>query len=149
VSRGLPRRRTADQPTERKALLAQLEARASAWKSGTSGAAPARPAANALRACATQLSACLADEVDRVHPLVRSRLPIETGTLDVVRDEHATLTHLVSLLHDRLGACERGEPGADATVGVVLRDLVDVWRTHVRRFDQVIDPLLARLDRPR
>ena len=81
-----------------------------------------------------------------MHPLVRARLPIETGTMEVVSEEHATLNHLVTLLHERLAACERGEPGAHATVGVVLHDLIAVWRTHVRRFDQVIDPLLRRLE---
>lgn len=147
VSRGLPRRNSdADHPTERNALLAQLEAHASDWKPGASGGGPALPAAAALRECAERLCACLADEAERVHPLVRAHLPVETGTLEVVCDEYATLNHLVTLLRERLAACERGEPGASATAGVVLRDLIDAWRTHVRRFDQVIEPLLQRLE---
>lgn len=146
VGRGLSRRRPGEErPSERMAVLTLLEEQERTWRVLGEGSVPATPAFDALRRCADRLGACLTDEVRRVHPVVRLHLPAETGTMDVVREEQATLEHLVTLLGERLAACKRGEPGAGATVGVVLHDLVDVWRTHVRRFDQVIDPLLRRL----
>lgn len=117
-----------------------------AWRTGRDGNGAGVPSSESVRQCLARVSACLAGEAESVHPLVRAHLPAETGTLDVVRDEHATLNHLVTLLTDRLDACDRGEAGACAIAGVVLRDLVDAWRTHVRRLDRVIDPLIRRLE---
>jgi hypothetical protein len=131
-------------------LLAELSDLEAAWATRPAGTrtAPVAPLAD-LRRCANRLSVCLADETTRVHPLIREHLPIETGTLEVVCDEHATLQYLVRLLHERLAAVERREAGAPAAVDVVLKDLIELGRTHVRRFDGVIDPLLLRFEQSR
>ncbi|HSG91197.1 MAG TPA: hemerythrin domain-containing protein, partial [Pseudomonadales bacterium] len=102
--------------------------------------AAADPTGESLRSLAERLIAHLEDEQRRIHPLVDRHLPIGTGTLDAVRDEHATFVSLVDLLNRRLA-------GQDSdSVAVIVHDIEQLWRAHVRRFDRVIGPVLRHLD---
>jgi hemerythrin-like domain-containing protein len=135
-----------DRVTGRKALLAQLESMETVWRARLDEKDSGLAALEPLRGCVERLRECLADEAEHIHPLVQAYLPTETGTMEAIADEHTTLRGLVTLLADGLSAYSRSEPGAETTVGVALHDLVDVWRTHVRRFDRALAPLLRRLE---
>jgi hypothetical protein len=105
------------------------------------------PAPFRLRMLGRQLIAHLAAEQEHLHPLVHRQLPNGTGTIDAVRDEHATFLSLVELLDRRLSAPGGSED--DPSVLVIVRDIEELWRTHVRRFDRVIGPVLRQLDEGR
>jgi hypothetical protein len=90
-----------------------------------------------------QLTAHLAEEERHVHPLVRQHLPLGTGTLDAVREEHATFLSLLELLDRRLTGLVHN---TDPSVVVIVHDIEQLWRAHVRRFDRVIGPVLRHLD---
>lgn len=104
--------------------------------------AAADPTYDGLASLGRRVQAHLAEEEQAVHPVVRQHLPAGTGTIDAVREEQATLLSLIELLEARLAAV-----GADrSAVAVIVRDIEQLWRAHVRRFDRVIGPLLRRLD---
>jgi hemerythrin-like domain-containing protein len=100
-----------------------------------------------LTRCADDIADHLADEERSVYPLLRSRLPPETGTLEAALYEHATLRDLLAVLRDRCADVAAGRADAAPVVGAVLRDLLALWRLHARRIDRAVAPLLRRLDR--
>jgi hypothetical protein len=112
---------------------------AAEWARVAGDPAPAR-----LRLLGQQVIAHLAAEQEHLHPLVHRYLPSGTGTIDAVQAEHATFISLVDLLDRRLSA--PGGSKDDSSVSVIVRDIEELWRTHVRRFDRAIGPVLRQLD---
>jgi hypothetical protein len=102
--------------------------------------AAADPTGQPLQNLGRRLLAHLEEEQLRVHPLVGRYLPNGTGTLDAVRDERATFICLIDLLNRRLDGANHD------SVAVIVRDIEQLWRAHVRRFDRVIGPVLQQLD---
>ncbi len=134
---------------EHRLLLTRLSRADVIWRARTAAPDPSRSgrASVAVQRCASDIVAHLADEERSVYPLLRARLPFETGTLDATLTDHATLRDLVSLLRQRCVEADDGAPEAAPAAGAVLRDLLEVWRLHARRVDRAVAPLLRRLDR--
>jgi hypothetical protein len=69
----------------------------------------------------------------------------ETGVLDTFRREGEHFSALLQLLNDGRGWLAAREPGAEAGIAAVVRDLSSLWGQHLRRVD-VIAPLLSRFE---
>lgn len=86
-------------------------------------------------------------EARMVGPRVGGSFPDETGTLETFEREREDFAELLRLLGDGRDWLDRQEPGAEAEIAAVVRDLSSLWEKHVRRVD-VLAPLLARLEGP-
>ena len=98
-----------------------------------------------LDACERRIARHLEVEERTLYPRLHAHLPDETGTLEAALREHDTLRQLIELLRHKSHRLAGSEAGVEGDIEAALHDLVDLWRLHARRVDDVIAPLLARL----
>jgi hypothetical protein len=135
--------------SEHAELLAELSRADGAWAAGaadTVGLAWHGSFPVDLQRCADRLVAHLADEERLVYPHLADCLPLESGALEAALDEHATLRNLLTLLQQWTASPTSVASDDAAAIGATLRDLLDLWRMHAHRVDDVIGPLLAELE---
>ncbi len=80
-----------------------------------------------------------------VYPLLERYVPREIGSADAMLQEHRTAEALVALLVEGMPALRAGVPAAVSRAASVAQDLLVLLREHMRKEDDVINPLLLRL----
>jgi hemerythrin-like domain-containing protein len=132
---------------EHQALLGRLSRFERTWsRPATSARLRQRRAAlpRLIDACDSGIAPHLANEETVLYPTLHAHLPEDTGTLDAALREHDTLREVMSLLRQRGERYIGGETAAEVEIAATLQDLIELWRQHVRRIDNVIAPLIAR-----
>lgn len=84
-------------------------------------------------------------EEAEVYPLLERYLPAEIGSAEAMLQEHETLGSLVGLLRRDLSRLRTGATETAPEIVAVAQDLAALLRDHIRKEDNVLNPLLERL----
>lgn len=87
----------------------------------------------------------MALEEREVYPLLDRLLPSEVCSAQAMLQEHETAASLVALLRRGRSRLTQGSPDAGAEVVTLVQDLALLLRDHIRKEDDVINPLLGQL----
>lgn len=85
-------------------------------------------------------------EEREVYRTLAAYLPPEVGSVERMVEEHDTVRALLGTLRSAAERIAHGSsPDAEAEIGSVLQDLGLVLRDHIRKEEDVVFPLLKRL----